>query len=135
MFFQLIDHYKAGSLDRKTLLSLYGGGEWSRELKNGSASVKNTAAQITGYIQPFYFCKMAEEDVDAFNDRFEIVCPKQRESMFDGYVNLPEQYRKSLGSVFQKIYEAHETPKKYKFNEQGLESFKLKYNTIQYILN
>ena len=44
-----------------------------------------------------------EEDVDAFNDRFVIVCPKEKESMFDDYVDLPEQYRNSLGSVFQKI--------------------------------
>lgn len=131
MFFQLIDHYKTGSLDRKTLLSLYGGGEWSREFKNGSASVKSTAAQIAGYIQPFYFCKVAEEeDVDAFNDHFVIVCPKEKESMFDDYVDLPEQYRNTLGSVFQKIYEAHQTPKEYKFNEQGLESFKIYHDDL-----
>ena len=130
-FSQLIDHYKTGSLERKTLLSLYGGGEWSREFKNGSASVKSTAAQITGYIQPFYFCKMAEEeDVDAFNDRFVIVCPKEKESMFDDYVDLPEQYRNMLDSVFQKIYEAHQTPKEYKFNEQGLESFKIYHDDL-----
>lgn len=131
MCFQLIDHYKTGSLDRKTLLSLYGGGEWSREFKNGSASVKSTAAQIAGYIQPFYFCKMAEEeDVNTFNDRFVIVCPKEKESMFGDYVDLPEQYRNTLGSVFQKIYEAHQTPKEYKFNEQGLDSFKIYHDDL-----
>ena len=41
-----------------------------------------------------------EEDVDAFNDRFVIVCPKEKESMFDDYVDLAEQYRNTLGSVF-----------------------------------
>ena len=131
MFFQLIDHYKTGSLNRKTLLSLYGGGEWSREFKNGSASVKSTAAQIAGYIQPFYVCKMAEEeDVNAFNDRYVIVCPKEKESMFDDYVDLPEQYRQSLGSTFQKIHEAHQTPKEYKFNKLGPESFKFYHDDL-----
>ena len=65
-----------------------------------------------------------EEDVDAFNDRFVIACPKEKQSMFDDYVDLPEKYRNSSGSVFQKIYEAHLTPEEYKFNDQGLESFK-----------
>ena len=71
-----------------------------------------------------------EEDVDAFNDRFVIECPKERESMFDDYVDLPEHYRNSLGSVFQKIYEANQTPKEYKFKEQGLESFKLYHDDL-----
>ena len=101
--------------------------------KTGSASVKSTAAQIAGYIQPFYFCKMAEEeDVDAFNDHFVIVYPKEKDSMIDDYVDLPEQYRNALGSVFQKIYEAHQTPKEYKFNEQGLESFKFYHDDLSH---
>ena len=50
--------------------------------------------------------------------------------MFDDYVDRPEQYRNFLGSVFQKIYETHQTPKEYKFNEQGLESFKLYHDDL-----
>ena len=50
--------------------------------------------------------------------------------MFDDYVDLPEQYRNTLGSVFQKIYEAHQAPKEYKFSEQGLKSFKIYHDDL-----
>ena len=71
-----------------------------------------------------------EEDVDAFNDHFVIVRPKEKESMFDEHVDLPEQYWSSLRCLFQMIYETHQTPKEYKFDEQGLESFKFYHDDL-----
>ena len=71
-----------------------------------------------------------EEDVDAFNDRFVIVRPKEKESMFDEHVDLPEQYQSSLRCLFQMIYETHQTSKEYKFDEQGLKSFKFYHDDL-----
>ena len=69
-FYNMLDHYKSNStLDRKTLLALNGGAQWTRDFKNGSATMDSTCLNITGFIQPAYVVKLlSQDDFDGFND-------------------------------------------------------------------
>lgn len=80
-FYNMLDQYKSNSTtDRKTLLALNGGGQWTRDFKNGSSTMENTCFNITGFIQPAYVVKMmALDDFDGFNDRQLFICPKERD--------------------------------------------------------
>ena len=52
-FYNMLDHDKTNStMDRKTLLALNGGAQWTRDFKNGSATMDSTCPNITGFIQP-----------------------------------------------------------------------------------
>ena len=54
-FYNMLDHYKTNStMDRKTLLALNGGTQWTRDFKNGTATMDSTCLNITGLIQPAY---------------------------------------------------------------------------------
>ena len=58
-FYNMLDQYKSNStMDRKTLLALNGGGQWTRDFKNGSCTMEKTCLNITGFIQPAYVVKM-----------------------------------------------------------------------------
>ena len=62
-FYNMLDHYKSNStLDRKTLLALNGGAQWTRDFKNGSATMDSTCLNITGFIQPAYVVKLLSQD-------------------------------------------------------------------------
>ena len=67
-FYNMLDHYKSNStLDRKTLLALNGGAQWTRDFKNGSATMDSTCLNITGFIQPAYVVKLlSQDDFDGF---------------------------------------------------------------------
>lgn len=62
-------------MDRKTLLALNGGAQWTRDFKNGSAITDFTCLTITVFIQPAYVVKLlAQDDFDGFNDWQLYVC-------------------------------------------------------------
>jgi len=87
-FYNMLDHYKTNStLDRKTLLALNGGAQWTRDFKNGSATMDSTCLNITGFIQPAYVVKLlSQDDFDGFNDRQLYVCPVERDVDYDELV-------------------------------------------------
>ncbi len=66
-----LDLYKhASTMDRKTLLTLNGGGAWARNFKSYTGRISNTAFNITGFIQPaFVFDMLNGDDADGLNDR------------------------------------------------------------------
>lgn len=70
-FYNMLDHYKTNStMDRKALLALNGGAQWTRDFKNGSATMDSTCLNITGFIQPAYVVKLlSQDDFDGFNER------------------------------------------------------------------
>ncbi len=71
-FYGQLDLFKhtGSTVDRKTLLTLNGGGAWSRNFRSYSASVPKTAFNITGFIQPaFVFQMLHSSDQDGLNDR------------------------------------------------------------------
>ena len=66
-------------MDRKTLITLNGGSSWSR---NYTASMSQTAFNMSGFIQPTFVEKMLlSDDADGFNDRQMFVFPPQRDVM------------------------------------------------------
>ena len=54
-FYGQLDLYKHSStVDRKTLLTLNGGGPWARNFKSYSGTMEKTAFNVTGFIQPAF---------------------------------------------------------------------------------
>ena len=52
-FYGQLDLYKHSStVDRKTLLTLNGGGSWARNFKSYTGIMEKTAFNVTGFIQP-----------------------------------------------------------------------------------
>ena len=59
MYSQLDLYKQSGSvMDRKTLITLNGGSSWSRNYKTYTASMKQTAFNMSGFIQPSFVEKM-----------------------------------------------------------------------------
>ena len=49
--YNMLDQYQSNStMDRKTLLALNVGGQWTRDFKNGSCTMEKTCLNITGFI-------------------------------------------------------------------------------------
>ena len=81
-----LDLYKqSGSvMDRKTLITLNGVSSWSPNYRNYTASMKETAFNMSGFIQPSFAEKMLlSDDADGFNDRQLFVFPPQRNVLLD----------------------------------------------------
>ncbi len=58
-FYRQLDLYKhLSTMDRKTLLTLNGGGSWARNYKSYSASMDLTSFNVTGFIQPAFVYEM-----------------------------------------------------------------------------
>lgn len=102
-FYNMLDHYKTNStMDRKTLLALNGGAAWTRDFKNGSATMDNTYLNITGFIQPAYVVKLlAQDDFDGFNDRQLYVCPAERDVDYDELVPFDSTVHPELKRVYE----------------------------------
>lgn len=120
-FYNMVDIYKSNStMDRKTLLALNGGGAWTRDYKNGSATMDNTCLNITGFIQPAYVVKLlAQDDFDDFNDRLLYVCPAERDLDYDELVPFNATTNPELKCVYEIIRNYHSRPVNYTLNEQG----------------
>ena len=85
-FYGQLDLYKHSStVDRKTLLTLNGGGSWARNYKSYSASMEKTAFNVTGFIQPAFVYEMLNEvpDADGLNDRQLFDFPPERDLLFN----------------------------------------------------
>lgn len=120
-FYNMVDIYKSNStMDRKTLLALNGGGAWTRDYKNGSATMDNTCLNITGFIQPAYVVKLlAQDDFDDFNDRLLYVCPAECDLDYDELVPFSATTNPELKCVYEIIRNYHSRPVNYTLNEQG----------------
>ena len=114
-FYRQLDLFKhAGStVDRKTLLTLNGGGAWSRNFQSFSPLIAKTAF-VTGFIQPMFVFQMQHSlDQDGFNDRqpseFEVPLPK----------GIPH-----IKDILQQVYEQHHNISRvYSFKGEAYESF------------
>ena len=109
-FYGQLDLYKHSStIDRKTLLTLNGGGSWSRNFKSYSAHIDKTAFNVTGFIQPAFVYEMLNlvADADGLNDRQLFDFPPERELHLDDLeVPMPPD-TPDLFQVFLEIYEHH----------------------------
>ena len=93
-FYGQLDLFKhmGSTIDRKTLLTLNGGGSWLRNFKNYSATVEKTAFNITGFIQPAFVHQMLHSsDHDGMNDRQLFDFPPEHDVFLDQLkVPMPE---------------------------------------------
>ena len=125
MYSQLDLYKQSGSvMDRKTLITLNGGSSWSRNYRNYTASMSQTAFNMSGFIQPTFVEKMLlSDDADGFNDRQMFVFPPQRDVLFNDLklpipVNVP-----SLRSVYSHVREMHTTSHDYILDDDALIEF------------
>ena len=125
-FYNMLDHYKTNStMDRKTPLALNGGAQWTRDFKNGSATMDSTCLNITGFIQPAYVVKLlSQDDFDGFNDRQLYVCPAERDVDYDELVPFDPTTNPLLKRVYEIIGNFHKAPVTYKMDEEAHELFK-----------
>ena len=82
-FYGQFDLYKHSStVDRKTLLTLNGGGSWSQNFKSYSAAMVKTAFNVTGFIQPAFVYEMLNlvPDADGLNDCQLFNFPPERDA-------------------------------------------------------
>ena len=122
MYGQLDLYKQSGSvMDRKTLITLNGGSSWSRNYRNYSASMSQTAFNMAGFIQPTFVEKMLlSEDADGFNDRQMFVFPPQRDVLFnDLKLPIPSNVP-PLTSVYSHVREMHKISQEYTFDDDAL---------------
>ena len=125
MYGQLDLYKQSGSvMDRKTLITLNGGSSWSRNYRNYSASMSQTAFNMAGFIQPTFVEKMLlSEDADGFNDRQMFVFPPQRDVLFnDLKLPIPSNVP-PLTSVYSHVREMHKISQEYTFDDDALIEF------------
>ena len=120
-FYNMLDHYKANStMVRKTLLALNGGGQWTKDFKNWSATMNTTCLNITGFIQPAYVVKiLAQDDFSGFNNRQLYVCPAERAVDYDDLVPLNHSSHPKLKAVYQITNNCHTDALTYAFDEEA----------------
>ena len=125
-FYNMLDHYKTNStMDRKTLLALNGGAQWTRDFKNGSATMDSTCLNITGFIQPAYVVKLlSQDDFDGFNDRQLYVCPAESDVDYDELVPFDSSTTPELKQVYEIIRHFHSRSVIYQLNEEAHELFR-----------
>ena len=115
MYSQLDLYKQSGSvMDRKTLITLNGGSSWSRNYRNYTASMKETAFNMSGFIQPSFAEKMLlSDDADGFNDRQLFVFPPQRDVLLDELkLHIPSNIP-SLKRVYTLLRTIHSSPHTY----------------------
>ncbi len=113
------------TVDRKTLITLKGGGQWTRNFRSYSAALPRTSFNITGLIQPTFVERMLlSDDADGFNDGQLFDFPPERDVHFDQLKTpLPSEVP-GLKYIFEKIAMEHETEIVYSFSSSGLEAYK-----------
>ena len=109
-FYGQLDLYKHSStVDRKTLLTLNGGGAWARNFKSYSATMEKTAFNVTGFIQPAFVYEMLNlaPDADGLNDRQLVDFPPERELLLNELVVPMPPDTPDLRDVFHIISDSH----------------------------
>ncbi len=117
--------HSGSTVDRKTLITLNGGGQWTRNFRSYSAALPKTSFNITGFIQPTFVERMLlSDDADGFNDRQLFDFPPERDVHFDELKIPVSSEVTGLKDIFEKIAMEHETEIVYSFSSSGLEAYK-----------
>ena len=122
-----VDLYKqSGSvMDRKTLITLNGGSSWSRNYKTYTASMKQTAFNMSGFIQPTFVEKMLlSEDADGFNDRQLFVFPPQQDVFLNDLKQPIPPNIPPLKSIYKLLRITHSTSCTYIVTGEALEAYR-----------
>ena len=123
MYSQLDLYKQSGSvMDRKTLITLNGGSSWSR---NYTASMKQTAFNMSGFIQPSFVEKMLlSDDADGFNDRQLFVFPPQRDVLLNELkLPIPSNIP-SLKGIYTLLRTIHSSPRTYVLVGNALDTYR-----------
>ena len=125
MYGQLDLYKQSGSvMDRKTLITLNGGSSWSRNYKTYTASMKQTAFNMSGFIQPSFVEKMLlSEDADGFNDRQLFVFPPQRDVFLNDLKQPIPPNIPPLKSIYNLLRTIHSTSHTYMITGDALEAY------------
>lgn len=134
--YEQIDNNKGASMqDRKTLLTLNGGGPWTRATKTGGIqSMDTTCFNFCGFIQPIYVVAMLSlQDPDGFNDRQLLLCPQEKEVDFEDLTGSISSAIPDFGNILYAIRVLHCRDRKheYAFSEEAREVFKAQYNAMR----
>ena len=117
-FYGLLDLYKHSStVDRKTLLTLNGGGPWVRNFRSYSGHMD---CNVTGFIQPTYIYDMLKKapDADGLNDRQLFDFPPERE-LFQEELKVPMAANvPDLHDLFVTIIDEHNEKRVYTMEEE-----------------
>ena len=126
MYSQLDLYKQSGSvMDRKTLITLNGGSSWSRNYKTYTASMKQTAFNMSGFIQPSFVEKMLlSEDADGFNDRQLFVFPPQRDVFLNDLKQPVPPNIPPLKSIYTLLRTIHSQPRTYTITGGAIEAFR-----------
>ena len=106
-----LDLYKHSStVDRKTLLTLNGGGSWARNFKSYTGIMEKTAFNVTGFIQPAFVYEMLNltPDSDGLNDHQLFDFPPERELLLDDLVVPMPLHTPDLQQIFTIIADNHQ---------------------------
>ena len=132
-FYGQLDLFKhmGSTIDRKTLLTLNGGGSWSRNFKNYPATVEKTAFNITGFIQPAFVHQMLHSsDHDGMNDRQLFDFPPERDVFLDQLkVPMPEDIP-DLKAIFCELRDQHRQTKHYSLNDDAYKAFEQAHDNL-----
>lgn len=128
-----LDLYKHSStIDRKTLLTLNGGGSWARNFKSYSATMEKTAFNVTGFIQPAFVYEMLNlvPDADGLNDRQLFDFPPERELFLDELeVPMPTD-TPDLLDIFLCLHDHHEDSKVYTLEDESYSEYRLTHDRL-----
>ncbi len=127
-----LDLYKhASTMDRKTLLTLNGGGAWARNFKSYTGRISNTAFNITGFIQPaFVFDMLNGDDADGLNDRQLFDFPPERELLLNELVVPMPVDTPDLKSILNAVRLAHLSAKMYTLEGEAYELFRQSHDEL-----
>ena len=122
-----LDLYKhASTMDRKTLLTLNGGGAWARNFKSYTGRISKTAFNITGFIQPaFVFEMLNSDDADGLNDRQLFDFPPERELLLNELVVPMPADTPDLKSILNAVRLAHVSAEMYTLEGEAYELFRM----------
>ena len=126
MYSQLDLYKQSGSvMDRKTLITLNGGSSWSRNYKTYTASMKQTAFNMSGFIQPSFVEKMLlSEDADGFNDRQFFVFQPQRDVFLNDLKQPVPPNIPPLKSMYTLLRTIHSIARTYTITGEAIEAFR-----------
>lgn len=126
-FYGQLDLYKHSStVDRKTLLTLNGGGSWARNFKSYTGIMEKTAFNVTGFIQPAFVYEMLnlKPDSDGLNDRQLFDFPPERELLLDDLVVPMPSDTPDLQQIFTIIADNHQQQIQYTLQGEAYSAYR-----------